>query len=255
MQFRTKIIILGFTVIASVVIAALLKPISQDLAYHHFADSNTMVGVFNFLNVISNLPFLIVGVIGLSALKKAGVKGTIAVIYLVLFTGILLIGFGSAYYHYMPDNNRLVFDRIPMSIVFMAFLSAVVSECINIKAGRILLFPLVILGISSVLWWHNTELQGRGDLRFYLVIQFYPVLIIPVILIMFPSPVNAKSWRSLMFVVIWYVVAKVFEHFDVEIYTATGFISGHTLKHIAAAAATWYMVDMFVKKYVLRSGS
>ena len=132
----------------------------------------------------------------------------------------------------------------------MAFLTAVIAECISIKAGRLLLFPLVIIGIASVLWWNYTEQAGRGDMRLYGFVQFYPVIVIPVILILFPSPVNAKAWRSLMWVVICYVFEKLFEHFDKEIYATAGFISGHSLKHIAAAMTTWYMVNAFKKKYV-----
>lgn len=252
MQFRTRIILLGLLTAAAIVAAALAKPHPQDLAYHSFADQQSMAGIFNFWNVLSNLPFIIVGVIGLNILKRSGVKSTIGVIYALLFTGIILIGMGSAYYHYAPDNNRLVFDRIPMTIVFMSFLSAVIAECINIRVGRILLFPLAVIGISSVLWWYYTELLGHGDLRFYGFIQFYPMLIIPVILILFPSPLNTKAWRSLLWVIAWYVIAKVFEKFDLEIYRSTGFISGHSLKHLAAAIATWYMVWMFARKYVVK---
>jgi hypothetical protein len=208
------------------------------------------MGVNNFLNVFSNLPFIIVGAIGLSYLSRSGVNRSIKIIYFILFSGIILTGLGSAYYHFNPNNDSLVYDRIPMTIVFMAFLSAVVAECINGRFGRLLLFPLVAIGISSVLWWNYTELQGNGDLRFYGFVQFYPMLIIPVILLMFPSPLNVKAWRSLLLVVGWYVIAKVLEKFDVEIYSLTGFLSGHSLKHLAAAVATWYMVVMFAKKYI-----
>lgn len=252
MQFRIKIFLLGLLTAAAIGATALMKPHPQDLAYHSFADRQSMAGIFNFWNVFSNLPFIIVGSIGLNILKRSGVKRIIGVIYAVLFAGIILTGLGSAYYHYAPDNNRLVFDRIPMTIVFMSFLSAVVAECINMRVGRMILFPLIAIGIVSVLWWYYTELQGHGDLRFYGFIQFYPMLIIPVILIVFPSPMNAKAWRSLLWVVAWYIVAKVFEKFDLEIYRSTGFISGHSLKHFAAAVATWYMVRMFARKYVVK---
>jgi hypothetical protein len=249
MQFRTKVILLGGITLLGIIATALMKPLPQDLAYHNFADSVTWMGVSNFLNVISNLPFIIIGAIGLSYLRKSLANRAIRIIYFVLFTGVFLIGFGSAYYHFNPNNNSLVFDRIPMTIVFTAFLSAVIAECINQSFGRRLLFPLVAMGISSVLWWNYTEMQGRGDMRFYGFIQFYPMVIIPVILLMFPSPLNAKVWRPLLLVVGWYVIAKVLEKFDVQIYTLTGFLSGHSLKHLAAAVATWYMVVMFSKKY------
>ena len=43
----------------------LLPPISQDQGYHHFADQRTLFGVPNFWNVVSNLPFMAVGSVGL----------------------------------------------------------------------------------------------------------------------------------------------------------------------------------------------
>ncbi len=89
-------------------------------------------------------------------------------------------------------------------------------------------------------------------MRFYGFIQFFPILIIPIILIAFPSPVNAKAWRPLLLVVAWYVVAKVLERFDKEIFSAISFFSGHSLKHFAAAVATWYMVVMFARKYMAK---
>lgn len=249
MKFSTKILLLGLLTIIGLVITFSMSPIPQSTTYHAFADQTQFLGIENFLNVFSNLPFIVVGIIGLRLLKRSGVKKPIAVIYGVLFTGIFLIGFGSAYYHLAPSNSSLVWDRIPMTIVFMAFLTAVIAECISIKTGRLLLFPLVIIGIASVLWWNYTEQVGHGDMRLYGFVQFYPMIVIPVILILFPSPVSAKAWRSLMWVVIWYVFAKLFEHFDKEIYATTGFVSGHSLKHLAAALATWYMVHAFAKKY------
>jgi MFS family permease len=252
MKFSTKILLLGLLTITGLVITFLQSPIPQSTAYHAFADQTQFLGIANFLNVLTNLPFVAVGILGLRLLNRSGVKRPIAVIYGVLFTGILLIGFGSSYYHLDPNNSHLVWDRIPMTIVFMAFLTAVIAECISLQSGRLLLFPLVLVGIASVLWWNYTEETGRGDMRLYGFVQFYPMIVIPVILVLFPSPVNAKAWRSLMWVVIWYVFAKLFEHFDKEIYAATGFVSGHSLKHIAAAVATWYMVHAFAKKYGLR---
>ena len=118
MQFRTKIILLGLITLISIITTFLLKPTPQDLAYHNFADSVIWMGVNNFLNVFSNLPFVIVGAVGISYLRRSGVKRNIRIIYFILFLGIILTGLGSGYYHFNPNNNSLVFDRIPMTIVF-----------------------------------------------------------------------------------------------------------------------------------------
>ncbi len=249
MKSRTKLLLIILLTLIAIAGVALLKPIPQNLSYHLLADQTAILGIPNFLNVVSNFPFLIFGLYGLSLLKKTNARKSIKVIYAISFSGILLTGLGSAYYHYSPDNNSLVYDRIPMTIVFMAFLSATVAELVDIKLGAILLLPLLLLGIASVLWWHYSELAGAGDLRFYAFIQFYPMILIPLIILLFPSPGRNGVLRLLGWVFIWYIIAKISEYFDKEIYSITGFISGHSLKHIAAAIATWYIVKMFAYKY------
>jgi hypothetical protein len=102
-----------------------------------------------------------------------------------------------------------------------------------------------------VLWWHYTELKGAGDLRLYGFVQFYPMLIIRIIFLLFASPENNRGLLLLVGVIAWYAAAKGFEQLDAPIYRVTGYLSGHSLKHLAAAIATWYMVKFYQKKYGL----
>lgn len=228
----------------------LMKPIPQSLAYHSFADQRSWWGVPNFLNVISNVPFLFVGIYGLLLIKKSVAPRRKKVMYSVLFAGIFLTGLGSAWYHLSPDNDRLVYDRLPMTIVFMSFLAAIISGWIHSKAGTLLLLPLLALGTGSVLWWHYTELHGAGDLRLYAFVQFYPMLFVPLIFFLYASSDNNKGLYLLAGVIIWYGVAKFFEVYDEPVYKTVHFVSGHSLKHITAAIATWYLLKFFEKKYV-----
>lgn len=175
-------------------------------------------------------------------------------IYGVLFAGILLTGLGSAYYHYNPNNDSLIYDRIPMTIVFMSLLSATIAELIDTRLGTRLLSLLVAIGVSSVLWWHYTESLGRGDLRLYGLVQYYPMLFIPLILLLFRSPTSNKGISCLIWAVVWYVIAKLLEKFDREIYSTLRFISGHSLKHLAAAVSTWYLVRLFEQKHIRKAG-
>jgi hypothetical protein len=92
-----------------------------------------------------------------------------------------------------------------MTVVFMSFFSAIIAERVTIKAGLISLFPSLIMGIASVIYWEFTEMLGRGDLRPYIVVQYGPMLVIPVII--FPSRrdseqksnrgVYSLDWQSL----------------------------------------------------------
>ncbi len=248
MQDKTKLwLLLGLTVVA-VVVVSLMAPVPQVPGYHRFADARTIWGIPNCWNVLSNLPFVAVGVVGLVAVLRVGVLASFAWMYGVLFIGVLLTGFGSAYYHWHPDNDTLVWDRIPMTLVFMSLLAATVAELVNKRLGMGIFVPLLVAGVGSVLYWHWTELQGHGDLRWYGLVQFYPVLFIPLMLWLFFDPAYKGAIVSLVWVVVWYVLAKGFEVLDRPIYEAIG-VSGHTLKHLAAAVSTGYLVKMFLRKY------
>jgi hypothetical protein len=252
MTTKMKVLLLLFCTLSAFILTIMLKPFPQDSAYHHFADQRSIAGLPNFFNVVSNLPFLFVGVYGLTKVKTSIAPSPIKRIYSVLFVGIFLIALGSAFYHYEPDNNSLVFDRLPLTLVFMAFLSSIIAAWIDIKAGARLLVPLLLLGTSSVIYWDYSELQGKGDLRFYAFIQYFPILIITLIFLLFKNPENNKGLFLLVWVIGWYMFAKLLETFDKSIYTFTNVISGHSLKHIAAAIATWYIVKFFEIKYVIK---
>lgn len=241
---RVKYGIITSMTLIVVLIACMVEPFGQSPLFHSFADTRTILNIPNGLNVTSNLPFIFIGIFGLCILRRHN----IAMIYGVMFTGILLTGIGSAYYHYHPDNNTLVYDRIPMTIVFTAFLTATIAERISLRWGTRLLFPFVGIGIASVLWWYYTEQIGAGDLRPYMVVQFYPILLIPVIFIFFPAPGSATTTRYFMWIIAWYLVAKIFERFDKEIFSTLGFISGHSLKHMGAAVSTWYILQIYQQK-------
>jgi hypothetical protein len=251
-DFSRKYRLLLFCVLTILAIfgVMIIGPIPQAISSHNFADKRSFLGIPNFLNVISNLPFTVIGIIGLSFVKQSMASRDTKIIYAFLFLGVFLTGLGSAYYHYCPNNNSLVLDRLPMTIVFMALLSATSAEEIDPKLGIIMLFPLIFLGISSVAWWQYTELHGAGDLRLYILVQFYPVVFIPLILVLFPKASTDRGIRQLVWVIIWYILAKLFELFDQTIFSATGFVSGHTLKHLAASVATWYLVRLFKQKHL-----
>jgi hypothetical protein len=230
----------------------LLQPIAQSLSFHNFADQRAWLGIPNFGDVVSNLPFLFGGLSGLALLRESSVSRSIRLIYALLFLGVILTGIGSAYYHSNPNNDTLIWDRIPMTIVFMSFLSATVAELIDQRLGTRLLIPLVLVGITSVVWWHYTEGQGRGDLRLYFLVQYYPIVFIPLIIGLYFDRTYKPVLRSLIWVVVWYVIAKLFEQLDRPIYATLG-ISGHTLKHLAAALSSWYFVVLFKWKYTSSS--
>ena len=160
----------------------------------------------------------------------------------MLSVAVALVAFGSGWYHLSPSIPALVWDRLPMTVAFMALLSAVIADRISWLAGRALLWPLVVAGIASIAWWVRTESAGAGDLRPYALVQFLPMLLIPLMLLMWRG--EGLSSRRLWMALGAYVLAKVAEHFDVALFAATGF-GGHALKHLLAALAAWWILRAF----------
>jgi hypothetical protein len=228
--------LLGLIALSAVIGVMFLPPISQDPGYHRFADARTLVGIPNFWNVISNSLFMLIGVLGLLKHRRKEIRNP-GIAYLLFCSGVFLVGIGSGYYHYSPSADSLVWDRLPITVSFMALFSMVVRDRVSENIGDLILWPLVVAGVTSVGYWYWTELSGRGDLRPYVVIQFLPMLLIPMMLIMYAGRAMRTSW-------LWatlgaYALAKLAEHFDVLIYSSIQVLSGHSIKHVLGALAVF----------------
>jgi len=233
-------------------VCCMLPRIPQPLSYHHFADRRSLLGIPNFGDVVSNLPFAVIGLWGLVFLRRSNSNPDGHFIdrreqwpYLFVFLGLLLTAFGSSYYHLDPNNATLVWDRLPMTITFMSMVAAVIMERINLRLGLWLLPVLLIVGMGSVWQWNWSELRGAGDLRFYAAVQAYAAMVI-LLALLFPARYTRS--RDLGFVVGFYALAKVLEYFDRPIFAALHIVSGHTLKHLAAAAAGYCILRMVQKR-------
>ncbi len=231
------------------VVGVLLPPIAQPLSYHNFADHRGWLGVSNFGDVMSNVPFAIVGLMGLVGIFTTGaMKFTDPNErwpYVAVFAGLVLTAVGSGHYHLAPDNARLVWDRIPIMITMMALVAALVTERMNVSAGLAVLPVLILVGVASVLAWRNSELTGHGDLRFYASMQIFAILAL-VAMLMVRSRYTRN--RDFAWVVGLYILAKIFEEADRQIFALGHIVSGHTLKHLAAATAGYSIVRMLEKR-------
>lgn len=247
---RTRLLILSAVVVIAVAAAFSLPRIAQDPAYNNFADQRGCGSIPNAWNVLSNIPFLFVGAAGLwdlfanrqAASRIVFVTARERWAYIVMFLGVALTAFGSAYYHWAPTNTTLVWDRMPMAIAFMGLFSAVIAERIEVRAGFFLLGPLVAAGIASVVYWHWTEVQGRGDLRPYVVVQYLSILLVLLLLLLFPPRYSRGG--DFVVAVALYALAKVLELTDAFFFSFSRVVSGHTLKHLAAAAALAWLLRM-----------
>jgi hypothetical protein len=238
-----RALLIVFPAVAALAAVLLLAPIAQDPAYHEFADRRGLLGIPNFLNIASNLAFLAVGIAGIAlcAMQK-GLGARWA--WLTCFTGVALVFFGSAYYHLAPDNGTLVWDRLPMSLGFMALSVAVLADYINPRLEKILLAPAIILGLASVIYWHYTD-----DLRPYVLVQFLPLLMLPALLFLFRGTRQDRGF--LLAALLIYMLSKLAEHFDHALFELSGeIVSGHSLKHLLAATALFAIYWMLRRRAI-----
>ncbi|MBX3231275.1 MAG: hypothetical protein KIT84_10060 [Labilithrix sp.] len=237
--------------------------IPQPEGYHTFADTRTIWRIPNALNVLSNVPFFVVGWLGIAFLRRGPTRdpdgpyrpGAHTAFesmrerpaYVLFFLGVLLTAFGSGYYHLAPSTTRLFWDRLPMAIGFTALFAAMIAERVSIYWSRMVLLPLVFAGIASVVQWRLSEDAGRGDLRFYIFVQLFPIVALPLMMLLF-KPRYSRGGELLLVAVV-YVGAKALEHFDAKVWEVSGHVvGGHTLKHLVAAVATYLVLDMLKKR-------
>jgi hypothetical protein len=250
-----RLVILAGLSLAGIIALFSFPPIAQDPAYHNLSDQRTLLGIPNFWNVASNACFIFVGALGLIFLRRIPEQVTVKDLYAgytMFFMGTLLVGFGSFYYHMIPSNGTLLWDRLPMAISFTAFMSIIIGEYIDRSLGRFLLWPLVLCGIASVIYWILTENMGQGDLRPYIVAQFMPAALTPIIVLLFGrgKTGNIYIWMALAA----YAIAKTVEMLDASIWSYSGmFMSGHSLKHLFAALGAFLLLVYARNLYTQKS--
>jgi len=230
------------TVLLAIGVALAVPPMPQPQAYHAFADDRSFGSIPNFLNVLSNLPFLVAGLGGLLLLARGG--GSFREPrerwpYGVFFLGAVLTCFGSSWYHLDPDNERLVWDRLPMTLGFAGLVCTAIMERVDARKGLLLLWPLMLVGAGTVFWWQLTERHGAGNVIPYGAFQGWSVLVIVLLILLFPAP-RGSHGRLLVWAAGWYALAKILEANDTAVYQLTGgWVSGHSIKHLLASGAVF----------------
>jgi hypothetical protein len=238
--------LIAFT--AACVVAALLLPaMPQPASFHDFADRRPWLGIPNFLDVVTNAGFVIAGLAGLTAVLRPRTRfasGAERLPYAMFFVGVLLTAAGSAYYHLAPDNERLFWDRLPMMVAFMALIAAQVADRMSARLGLALLGPLLLVGVAAVVHWLATERAGAGNVVPYGVLQGYAVVVVLSLTALQRSRYTRGG--DFYWVIAWYAIAKLLELLDGEILALGNIVSGHSLKHLAAAMASFVVCRMLL---------
>lgn len=249
---QNKHLIFVFMASGAVLAMGLLPVIPQDPAYHAFADQQNLFGIVNFLNVISNLPFLVVGILGIDKLYRLRglvIVDTMKPVYGVFFISVGFIALGSIVYHLQPNNFTLLWDRLPMSLAFMAFFTIVVGEYIDDRIATKIFIPLLLIGPVSVIYWYWTESTGAGDLRLYILVQYLPLLLIPFIL--WRRSCRFSHGAYYWAIIACYLLAKVLELADARVFEILTLVSGHSLKHLVSALAAYVFYAVLKNRHAV----
>jgi hypothetical protein len=242
LRYRREMVV-GLLALGSFLVLLFMDPSPQDPAYHQFADLRTIWGIPNFFNVVTSLAFVAVGLLGVVT-GRMDQPTQAPWSWRTLFGAVTLVGFGSAYYHWAPGNWTLVWDRLPMAAGFMALFVALLSENVDPKLETFLLFPMCLLAIFSVVYWHFTD-----DLRFYIWVQVSPLLGILVLFLLFRGRYTHQFY--LIAALGLYILAKVVEVEDEPIYSMTRqTFSGHSLKHLLSAWAVFLVYRMLNRRRI-----
>ena len=243
-RVRGRVYALAVLGVLLLILALVLPPFAQPQGYHDFADKRAWLGIPNYGDVASNVMFLVVGLVGLAAMHTPSVRAMESAprhAYALMFLGLVFTAFGSGYYHWAPSDARLVWDRLPMTVVFMPLLAATYAERLRWRSDLPLLV-LTLLGVGSVVYWKLSD-----NLMPYLIAQGGAILLILLALALLPTSWTGR--RMLLPALACYAVAFVCEKLDMAIFRlTTGIISGHTIKHLAAAAAFYFILRMLQRQ-------
>lgn len=241
-QAKLTVLLVAAALLA--IITFLLPSIPQPISYHDFADKRVFFGIPSANDALSNFPLLILGVWGMIFLFRYHLDRTSQEeknLWFLFFAASVLSAIFSAYYHLQPNHFRLALDRVGLSLIFMSFFSLMLIERLGKKIGMSLAPFILLLGISSVIYWIVTEVRGSGDLRLYGFVQFGPIILLLLLFSLFPSTLPGKGFLYLALV--FYAIAKVCELWDEKIFwMLEKNLSGHTLKHLFAAGSTLVLI-------------
>ena len=129
----------------------------QNQRFHNFADRRAWCcGLPNSSDVLSNLTFLLALLPCYQILYERGFslhEPCEKNAHLSAFVGVACVALGSAYYHLRPDDDRLAWDRLPMTVAFTSLLSIALSfgvrlDTVNCKVKFLFLNPFDLFSSS-----------------------------------------------------------------------------------------------------------
>lgn len=219
---------------AALLLLAWMGPVvGEPAGYQQFADQRTLAGLPMAMDVLSNIGFAAMGLWGCIALWNAlpvlrNVERAMAAMFC---SGLLLTAAGSAWFHLAPDDAGLVIDRCGMAVAFAGLLGLAAAARVSERAGAWLGLAFLLLGPVAA-----RAALVTGNVLPWAVLQFGGVALVLAMALRRPGFGELPIRWSLLLLA--YAVAKLLELNDASLFELTRqTLSGHTLKHMAAALA------------------
>lgn len=216
--------------------------------YHAFADQRAAWGLLSALNVLSNLPFALGAWWGLVQVRRHAQaqpmdrRWWLAALF---FVGLVATAIGSGVYHWAPNDWGLTLDRLGMVVAFAGLAGMAAADRISERSGVWVAAGLAAAGPLAACWW-----PYAGNLLPWAVLQGGGLLLIAALALLRPTE---GAWNLPWTKVVGlYLLAKVFELADHAVLDLTlGLVSGHTVKHVVAAAVVLPLFAAMPKPLVL----
>jgi hypothetical protein len=239
--------LVGIALALYAVLRLYFGPLPQDPSYHVLADTRFCGPIPRAGDVLTNLAILAAGLAGVALWRRVHIAEYERAAYALLVAGMLLTALGSAYYHWAPNDARLVWDRLPMTLVLAALVTLVLADRVDPAFARVAWLPFAVLGVASVLWWALSDRFGRDDLLLYLVVRIGTGLLIVCLCLLRPGRHTHIGW--LVAALALDIAMTICERLDREIFAATHMVvSGHNLKHLLAGALLGCLLMWLVQR-------
>jgi len=241
--------LIGVVIGLSALLRFYFGPLRQDPGYHFFADTRLLGAIPRAGDVLTNIAILAAGVAGLALWRRVHIAPEERPVYGLLVAAMLATAAGSAWYHWAPSDARLVWDRLPMTLVVAALATLVLADRVHPAFARAAWWPFAMLGSASVLWWAWTGRAGADDLYPYLAVRIGAGAGMVCLLLLRRGRHTHAKW--LIAAIALDVLMTVCERLDYEIFAATHtLISGHGVKHLLAGALLGCVLAWLVRRKV-----
>lgn len=218
-------------------------PIHQDLHYHNFAEQRFLGSVPHWGDVLTNLGFAITGLLLLRYKHNTEQYPGQKTVFDCFVFSCFALCLGSGYYHWSPNNYVLLWDRATMLLGFALILldTAIIYSIFTPQHLVKKIIGLELLFLLTLFPWVCFD-----RLELYVLAQFFVMSVMPLLAIKNYLE-KGSHYQHILYMFLFYSLAKFFEHYDVFFYHLLGF-SGHSIKHLCYAISLYMFGKDILKK-------